>query len=30
VTVAGARLLRRPLSLGDIINVVRELASAAL
>ncbi len=30
VNVPGAKLLRRPLSLGDIIKVVRELASAAL
>jgi len=28
VNVPGAKLLRRPLSLGDIVAVVRELASA--
>lgn len=28
VNLPGAKLLRRPLSLGDIISVVRELASA--
>ncbi|MGH9813206.1 MAG: hypothetical protein ACRD4T_08730 [Candidatus Acidiferrales bacterium] len=28
VTVPGAKLLRRPLSLADIIGVVRELTSA--